>query len=308
MDEEILDQSCDTYLSCLDERRNNTEDQRVFSGKLKILREAVHMESTMTQMGEGSLDRVTEISRMLKDVCDVGTQTGEEFKEVAVNMNAFVDIESTQFSEVLSGGMVVDMEKFERLLKTAFSAPHEPMADRVGSEFGVLISISLGFPEIGDESSSSSEESAPRPKRTKTKYERVTTEATKIEGVSARELAEANKGSQQKELDFLLTQLKKASKDYPEGINYYRFVIDPNSFAATVENMFYVSFLVRDKLVRLVVNKETGLPTISRVRKEETFDGAEGVQHITSIDRDTWTKLISRLNITAPFFQKQTPC
>jgi len=44
-------------------------------------------------------------------------------------------------------------------------------------------------------------------------------------------------GSQQKELDFLMAELRKACKENPNGVNYYCFVIDPTSFATTVENM-----------------------------------------------------------------------
>lgn len=94
MDEEVFDQSLDSYLSSLDERRNNTDEQKAFNDKLKDLREAVSskctssflpigyymwvlslVESTMTQMGQGSQDRVTAISVMLKDVCDIGVGT-----------------------------------------------------------------------------------------------------------------------------------------------------------------------------------------------------------------------------------------
>jgi len=110
----------------------------------------------MTQMGQGSLERVTEIVKMLKDVVDVGVRTidGESKvssikclhslardwrgvqggryehecvsehcisrvgKVIALHTSSFrfVDIESTQFSEVLSGGHAIDLDRFEERL------------------------------------------------------------------------------------------------------------------------------------------------------------------------------------------------
>lgn len=49
-----------------------------------------------------------------------------------------------------------------------------------------------------------------------------------------------------------------------DGINMFKFILDPSSFSTTVENLFYLSFLVRDGLVSLEDNEE-GEPIISEL-------------------------------------------
>lgn len=48
-------------------------------------------------------------------------------------------------------------------------------------------------------------------------------------------------------VNFLLKVLQQEfSKNRNQPINYYNYVIDTDSFASTVENMFYCSFLIRN--------------------------------------------------------------
>lgn len=45
-------------------------------------------------------------------------------------------------------------------------------------------------------------------------------------------------------------------------INMFRLVVNPDNFGQTVENLFYLSFLIRDGKVCLEDNEETGEPTV----------------------------------------------
>lgn len=85
-------------------------------------------------------------------------------------------------------------------------------------------------------------------------------------------------------------------------VNYFKFVIDPDSFGNTVENMFHVSFLVKQRVVRLSVDEEIGLPILEPVSSRSAAgDGdGEGVknQAIISISYEDWEELKDALNIS----------
>lgn len=127
------------------------------------------------------------------------------------------------------------------------------------------------------------------------KHERPTGDPEVIGGRSAEEIQEAEGDSMSKILDQVMKTLKRAwkranpagepGKDY---VDYYRFVLHPHDFAQSVENMFYVSFLARDKRLRIHVDRTTGLPSLEKLTKEQLDNLGESVQVVTTITPDIW--------------------
>jgi len=103
---------------------------------------------------------------------------------------------------------------------------------------------------------------------------------------------------------FVKTTKKCLDAEYKQNrkqpICYFRFVIDPDSFGKTVENMFHVSFLVKQRSVLLAVGKN-GLPTLEPCgRGGGDQEGEDSVieQAVISLDMEDWEELKTNLKIT----------
>ncbi|KAI0019924.1 Nse4 [Xylariomycetidae sp. FL0641] len=85
------------------------------------------------------------------------------------------------------------------------------------------------------------------------------------------------------------------------GIDLLKFVVNPHSFGQTVENMFYVSFLIRDGRVKIVFDSN-GLPELHPVDRQDepgnSKSSAQKQQAVLSIDMQTWQDIIDAFNIT----------
>ncbi|OTB01809.1 hypothetical protein M426DRAFT_63337 [Hypoxylon sp. CI-4A] len=90
------------------------------------------------------------------------------------------------------------------------------------------------------------------------------------------------------------------------GIDLLRFVVNPHSFGQTVENMFYVSFLIRDGRIRVDFDANK-LPTLGPVdREDETATAkhrAQKQQAVFSLDMKTWRDIIDAFSITEPIIE-----
>ncbi|KAK1992617.1 Nse4-domain-containing protein [Colletotrichum falcatum] len=94
------------------------------------------------------------------------------------------------------------------------------------------------------------------------------------------------------------------------GVDLLRFVVNPKSFGQTVENMFYVSFLIRDGKIKIEFDSDE-YPSLSPFQVDDVDeDGAAGraaakrettkQQAIFSMDMQTWQDIIDTFDIREP--------
>lgn len=137
-----------------------------------------------------------------------------------------------------------------------------------------------------------------RTKKERLRSQRVVIPTQVIVGKSTQEAKEEtqNENSVTKELDLVRRHLRLAWKsNESDSVNYYRFVLHPTNFGESIENMFYVSFLIKDGYVRLLVDEDTGLPILkklTRIEKEKISavdrSAMNTTQFVTKIDYKIW--------------------
>jgi len=99
----------------------------------------------------------------------------------------------------------------------------------------------------------------------------------------------------------ILEQVYKQKGKKP--VSYFEFVIDPESFGNTVENMFHVSFLVKQRVCCLSVDDNLGLPVLEPVIGRgggEDSDEHKKNQAVISISYQDWQDLKEALGVTEP--------
>ncbi|OAX83486.1 hypothetical protein ACJ72_02156 [Emergomyces africanus] len=87
------------------------------------------------------------------------------------------------------------------------------------------------------------------------------------------------------------------------GVPLFRFCINPKSFGQTVENLFYISFLVRDGSVGISLDSNelpTLLPSQPAAPSEAQAKKLKKHQTVFSLDFETWENLIEVFDIQEP--------
>ncbi|KIM40209.1 hypothetical protein M413DRAFT_446375 [Hebeloma cylindrosporum] len=91
-------------------------------------------------------------------------------------------------------------------------------------------------------------------------------------------------------------------------VNLFKFVVNPKDFAQSVENIFYLSFLIRDG--RVAFETQEGEPVIfacAAPGDEDYEGGLKKRQMVLDFDMATWKRAIDVFNITEPMIPARPP-
>lgn len=91
----------------------------------------------------------------------------------------------------------------------------------------------------------------------------------------------------------------------------FAFIINPNDFGQSVENLFYLSFLIRDGTCAMELSEETLEPMIWLCEAPSEEDYASGTlkkrQLVMELDMATWRRAIEVFDITEPKIPQRPP-
>ncbi|KAI0364647.1 hypothetical protein BV20DRAFT_974214 [Pilatotrama ljubarskyi] len=88
---------------------------------------------------------------------------------------------------------------------------------------------------------------------------------------------------------------------HTEGpVNLFKFIVNPKDFGQSVENLFYLSFLIRDGKCALEITEDTSEPVIMLCEQPTQEDYENGLvkhQIVMEFDMETWRRAIEVFDI-----------
>ncbi|XP_060130777.1 non-structural maintenance of chromosomes element 4 homolog A [Zootoca vivipara] len=115
-------------------------------------------------------------------------------------------------------------------------------------------------------------------------------------------MEESHEEATEKEVERILGLLQAYHREDPNNpISFLEFVTDPDSFARTVENMFHVSFLIRDGLAGIKLDQDK-LPVIEPLTPEEDNDqdAQARKQAVITMSYQEWENIVRNFEISEP--------
>ncbi|TVY20923.1 Non-structural maintenance of chromosome element 4 [Lachnellula arida] len=115
--------------------------------------------------------------------------------------------------------------------------------------------------------------------------------------------SEHNENMSQKEIDAVLDKHGISAEG---DLAFLKFIINPYSFGQTIENLFYVSFLVRDGKAGIIVGDD-GMPYLTlpaaRPANAPRDEGQSKHQAVLALDMAQWKEAIELFDIKEPMIR-----
>ncbi|KZT43484.1 hypothetical protein SISSUDRAFT_1057496 [Sistotremastrum suecicum HHB10207 ss-3] len=140
--------------------------------------------------------------------------------------------------------------------------------------------------------------------KVRTVKQRAKLDKKAAEEVKPQELGEGDIQRSENETTKNVAMLEDILATHGVKVNVFRFIVNPESFGQTVENMFYLSFLIRDGKCALEwsegENPEPVIYTCDPPTEDDYKQDLRKRQLVFELDMATWTRAIEVFNITEP--------
>uniref|UniRef100_A0A8C0WR98 Non-structural maintenance of chromosomes element 4 n=1 Tax=Castor canadensis TaxID=51338 RepID=A0A8C0WR98_CASCN len=144
----------------------------------------------------------------------------------------------------------------------------------------------------------------PKPRIDRPRKER-TIEEQRAMPAQLKSMEESHQEATEKEVERILGLLQTYFREDPDTpMSFFDFVIDPHSFPRTVENIFHVSFIIRDGFARIRLDQDR-LPIIEPVNINEDSEGIDQStqirnQGIIALSYRDWEEIVKTFEISEP--------
>lgn len=168
-------------------------------------------------------------------------------------------------------------------------------AKKIFSKSPCLVYLNGSLAQERMEAKSQSVRAAPR-KRTKD------SDLIETQSIVVQQTDNAGNKTEQRVIQILRELVRTFKENNKQPLNYFRFVLDPNSFGQSVENIFHVSFLIKED--KAAIFCEDGVPYIKplKPKKEGQGHGNEDIdknQVIVGMCMYEWKRLVDALKLTS---------
>uniref|UniRef100_A0A673T3G7 Non-structural maintenance of chromosomes element 4 n=1 Tax=Suricata suricatta TaxID=37032 RepID=A0A673T3G7_SURSU len=132
-----------------------------------------------------------------------------------------------------------------------------------------------------------------------------TTEEKKTMPDQLSEMEDSHQEATEKEVERILGLLQTYFQEDPDTpMSFFDFVVDPHSFPRTVENIFHVSFIIRDGFARIKLDQDR-LPIIEPVNINEESEGIDQNtqirnQGVIALSYRDWEEIVKTFEISEP--------
>ncbi|KAI0062919.1 hypothetical protein BV25DRAFT_1870107 [Artomyces pyxidatus] len=136
---------------------------------------------------------------------------------------------------------------------------------------------------------------------------RAKLEKNKADERKPQELREEDIARSENETTKHVLTIRETLVEQDGPVNLFRFIVNPHDFAQSVENLFHLSFLIRDGECALEI-EDDGNPVIFICEAPKDDDYSEGLkkqQLVLEFDMETWRTSIEVFNITQPIIPQR---